>query len=99
MFGNRNVKTQVLFDADLPTCIISPLASRTLHMCVCRCGVKCLEELGWLAKVPRFSVAVMFLSRQQKEGEGVKRGKEREKPPGCCSLMATTLLYLDIFLL
>ena len=35
---------------------------------VCRCGKLCLEELRWLTKVKRFSVAMMFLSRKEKEG-------------------------------
>jgi len=37
-------------------------------MYTCRCGRTCINELQALAKVQRFSVAVMFLSSKDKIG-------------------------------
>ena len=37
--------------------------------CCYSCGKLCLEQLRWLTKVKRFSVAVMFLSRKEKESK------------------------------
>lgn len=40
------------------------------YWCFCvSCGKLCLEQLRWLTKVKRFSVAVMFLSKKEKESK------------------------------
>lgn len=49
--------------------------STTQHL-QCRCGVPCLEELTALTKVKRFSVAVMFLSKKQKQGMLISTPKD-----------------------
>ena len=57
-----------LLQQSLETDIFPEIIS-ILHEDYIRCGKLCLEQLRCLTKVKRFSVALMFLSRKEKESK------------------------------
>ena len=71
-----------------------------LYISVCSCGVSCLQELVALSKVKRFSVAIMFLSRKDKQSK-FEYDKTRKLLQWSPSIMDTTgtkdyVLYSEV---